>query len=214
MVVWLHLIMLAQHAGRKINLAEPCERASQRRWKVGELVVVSPPASRGIGPQHQDAAGPLSPSPSTNPEVMRPPTGGQLATGEGGGDKLRNASSQHHGQEGGVHIKHMGWLAGCSLTLLGSDARPLRPACLCVMMCLAAGRIFGRRFGIRQRPRTSAPSTEYGGLLGLPFAKHYREPCRVVAARRKEASRTVACRPFVTFCLRSRLPFLGRPGPP
>lgn len=76
-------------------------------------------------------------------------------------------------------------------------------------MCLAAGRIFGRRFGIRQRPRTSAPSTEYGGLLGLPFAKHYREPCRVVAARRKEASRTVACRPFVTFCLRSRLPFLG-----
>lgn len=81
-------------------------------------------------------------------------------------------------------------------------------------MCLAAGRIFGRRFGIRQRPRTSAPSTEYGGLLGLPFAKHYREPCRVVAARRKEASRTVACRPFVTFCLRSRLPFLGRRGPP
>lgn len=78
-------------------------------------------------------------------------------------------------------------------------------------MCLAAGRIFGRRFGIRQRPRASAAHKMEGSwLLGLPFAKHYREPSRVVAARRKEASRTVACRPFVPFCLRSRLPFLGR----
>lgn len=184
-----------------------CEPASQRRWKVGELVVVSPPASRGIGPQHQHADSPLSPSPSTDPEVMRPPTGGQLATG-GGRDKLQNASSQHHGQEGGAHIERdlgfqqAGWLR-----------------CQTASSSMSLSDVLGRRPHLRASLRDSAAppdlsSTEDEGLLGLPFAKHYREPSRVVAARRKEASRTVACRPSVTFCLRSRLPFVGRRGPP
>lgn len=123
---WCRRIVTPQNACAACRAPDQPRRAV--RTSESQLVVVSPPASRGIGPQHQHADGPLSPSPSTDPEVMRPPVGGQLATGEGGGDKLHDASSQHHGQEGGA--SNGVWDLSRLVCLAGSDARPLRPACL------------------------------------------------------------------------------------
>jgi hypothetical protein len=97
---------------------------------MGELVVVSPPASRGIGPQHQ------SPPPPPPPHRLRgheATNGRATCDRRGEGDKVHDASSQHHGQEGGVSSGI--WDVSRLACNLASDARPLRRASnvLCIV---------------------------------------------------------------------------------
>lgn len=204
-VVLLHLKMPAQHAGRKINLVRTSESEAMEGGRVGGGVAARIAWDWPTTPACRQSPLPL---PVHRPRGHEATNGRATCDRRGEGDKLQNASSQHHGQEGGAHIERdlgfqqAGWLR-----------------CQTASSSMSLSDVLGRRPHLRASLRDSAAppdlsGAEDEGLLGLPFAKHYREPSRVIAARRKEASRTVARRPSVSFCLRSRLPFVGRRGPP